>query len=560
MTNLVLSPVFFRELRAAARDKWTWRRRLICAAVALLGGVAIHGAQFGGLTAMATVKGLGMFQVLVWAIYCATFVAGTIFTADLLSGERRDGTMDLLLLTRLNPLELVLAKLLSASVETFSVLLGLMPFMFFPVMLGGVSLEAVVASVLVLMNSLFLSLVAGLVASALVQNGRAAMLISVFLCLVTALGGLGLAAGTHAASDWAWYSTVGLLLHAMGGTAFASLDSFLDYLLIQHLAGWFGILLAVLLVRAASQGTNLLNRVWEFLEARRVDAEKELRRGTRSREGLDEDPVAWLMTRERLSSAFLWAVIALLCAVVVPASFLFTKWWLEPATVAIACFVLHGSVKLWIALEATRRLAEDKRTGALQLMLATALTPKEVLRGLERGILRRFRKPMAVVLGIDLVFLALALREGSASAEIVVIVVQSMMIFFFDCFALVWMGLWDGASAANATRALIRTTLKILVLPWLLSVMLASVLAIGAGPGISSFYLLAASWFLVSYAANAGYYGISLNLLTRHVHELAAGVDASDAKPKTLAWLEEFHPPAQRAITPPPLPENPAAG
>lgn len=556
MIHFALSPVFFRELRSASRQKWTWRRRLICAGVALFGAVAIHSARFGGLAAMNAVHGQTMFLFLVWSIYCGALAAGAIFTADLLSGERRDGTMDLLLLTKLNPAELVLAKLLSASVETFSVLLGLMPFMAFPMILGGVSVESLGASVLVLMNTLFLSLVAGLAASASVRNGRTALLLTGLLSLSMAVGPLLLAGSGIAPASWAGFSTAGLLVMAAAGPTFVSGDPFLHGLLVQHLAGWFGVVVAVLLVRAASQGRTFLNRIWDGFEARRQKTEKELRRGRRNPRLLEANPVAWLITREQLPTALVWGTIALLALVVFPLSVFASDWWLNAETVTVACFVLHGSVKLWIALEATRRLAEDKRTGALQLVLATALTPKEVLRGLERGIVRRFRMPMGAVLAIDFLMVALAMARGGGSGEIVVVVVQSMLIFFFDCFALVWMGLWDGAAAPNATRALIRTTLKILVLPWLASFMLFALISASAGGGVQTFYLMAACWFFVSYVCNAGYYAVSLNQLTRHIHELAAGVDPSDAKRPALGWLEEYQPPRDR-LTPPPLPRDP---
>src|SRR5215468_1333048 len=48
----------------------------------------------------------------------------------------------------------------------------------------------------------------------------------------------------------------------------------------------------------------------------------------------------------------------------------------------------HYILCLWIAIQAPRRLADDKQSGALELLLCTPLTPREIVRG-SMGILRR---------------------------------------------------------------------------------------------------------------------------------------------------------------------------
>ena len=58
--------------------------------------------------------------------------------------------------------------------------------------------------------------------------------------------------------------------------------------------------------------------------------------------------------------------------------------------------VLNVALKMWIIVEAGRQLAEDKRSGAFELLLTTPLTMREIVRGQLRALRRQFLAPLIV--------------------------------------------------------------------------------------------------------------------------------------------------------------------
>ena len=66
--------------------------------------------------------------------------------------------------------------------------------------------------------------------------------------------------------------------------------------------------------------------------------------------------------------------------------------------------LLHGMLKGWVALEASRQLGTDRHNGALELLLCTPLDVPTILRGQWLAIVRQFAGPVCVVCVADLVF------------------------------------------------------------------------------------------------------------------------------------------------------------
>ena len=67
-------------------------------------------------------------------------------------------------------------------------------------------------------------------------------------------------------------------------------------------------------------------------------------------------------------------------------------------------------IKVWFALEAGKQLSEDRKQGALELLLSTPLTVQDILRGQRLALERQFLGPVMVVL------MVLFLVKGSAIA------------------------------------------------------------------------------------------------------------------------------------------------
>ncbi|HEV8541783.1 MAG TPA: ABC transporter permease, partial [Verrucomicrobiae bacterium] len=168
---MTLLPVMDRELRLAARSPRTYLARFVAGAAAL--AVAIYlvwlAKELGGAT------GAGVF-VLRFAGYAALAIclfAGVNRTADCLSSEKRQDTLGLLFLTHLKARDVVLGKLLAHSTSVLVMLLGIVPILALPILLGGVSAVELVRIPVALLNSLFFALCSGLPVSSLLRRQSA---------------------------------------------------------------------------------------------------------------------------------------------------------------------------------------------------------------------------------------------------------------------------------------------------------------------------------------------------------------------------------------------------
>src|SRR5881394_711598 len=125
-----------------------------------------------------------LFRVLFGFAFAYCLFIGARLTADCLSEEKRDGTLGLLFLTDLKGYDVVFGKLAATSVNSVYALLAILPVMSLPVQLGGVAASELWQSALVLLNTIFFSLAAGIFVSTLSRNERKAMFATVFVALL----------------------------------------------------------------------------------------------------------------------------------------------------------------------------------------------------------------------------------------------------------------------------------------------------------------------------------------------------------------------------------------
>ncbi len=118
---------------------------------------------------------------------------------------------------------------------------------------------------------------------------------------------------------------------------------------------------------------------------------------------LAQNPFYWLASRDRLpkiAGALLFGSVTALWLC------LFLGIFIAPLPVNLEAFNgvlfiafgLNLIFRCFVALEASRRFNEDRRSGALELILVTPLTPGEIFAGQQRALLRHFRGPLVVLL------------------------------------------------------------------------------------------------------------------------------------------------------------------
>ena len=165
-------PVMERELRAKARGRGVYWTRF---AVGLIGVfICLPQLFVPPVLSRGMITGHVTFQGMVGAGFLLCCSACWL-TADAISAERREGTLGLLLLTRVRFLDLLFGKLGSAGATVLGALLTLLPVLTVPLLAGGVTGGEIFREGLALLDALFFSLAAGLVASVYMRQRFAAL-------------------------------------------------------------------------------------------------------------------------------------------------------------------------------------------------------------------------------------------------------------------------------------------------------------------------------------------------------------------------------------------------
>lgn len=171
-----------RELELLARNWKTWLTRASIVLVAVLAWLAPMALGMPGLD-----NGKAALFVISSAAHFLAAFTSVLTTADCISREKREGTLELLLLTKLHPLDVISQKAIAATAPVFSGLGALLPFFMAPVLIGGVSGEEVVAAMLLVCGSALLSAAVGMLVSVFCRSMIQSMAVT-FLALVLFFG------------------------------------------------------------------------------------------------------------------------------------------------------------------------------------------------------------------------------------------------------------------------------------------------------------------------------------------------------------------------------------
>ncbi|MDB6027239.1 MAG: hypothetical protein JWM68_3462 [Verrucomicrobiales bacterium] len=528
-------PIVGRELRVAARKRSTHFTRLGAVLIAILIG-GFFGVGMQQMSAPPYIVGKSLFGVLAVLSFIYCIGVGILVTSDCLSVEKRDGTMGLLFLTDLRGYDVVLGKLVANSLNAFYGMLAIFPVLAVPLLLGGVTAREFARVMLVCVNLMFFSLASGMFASSVSREERKAMglsiLILILLSAVPPLLGLYFSARTN----WGSYPMAFLIPSPVYDCYFAFVpkaagiqDFFWWKIALTHGYAWLFLVLSCFIVPRSWQESSSSTKTasWRGFARWIVEGSRENRDALRRRL-LDTNAFLWLAGRGRGKTVVLWSFLLGLAVIWLWCWATFGKEWLNKGTYVFTAIFLHGILKYFMATEACRRFVEDRRSGALELLLSTPLTVQEIIRGQRLALLRQFSGPVLAVGIIDCLFLILGFNERNAYSSReetfwAVICLVGISIFIFDMIALGWVGMWLGMKSRGANRATLGSLARIVILRWVIfavSLMIFGWLSLFRSISHEE-YVFTLYWFAISVAINLLFMLLAKHNLNRKFLDIA---------------------------------------
>jgi hypothetical protein len=299
----------------------------------------------------------------------------------------------------------VLGKLLLALVIEMNTFLAIVPAVVLPLLVAGLKWKGIWLLVLGCANVVFFGLGLGLCSAVFLEEKKAALwsfLVVLPLAVLATPLSIFLPGGAPARviALVQLFNPCEALAHVQTVTAGLRPAAFWSPLLASHLLAWAligtgGKLLAPACRRQASRNSGGRARGWRPRWWKRSSSVA-LRTSL-----LDRNPFLWLTSRNGWATFQIWFFFGMIA--------LFWGWlsWLCIVVRAINILIVMvvGLAGSWIALllisvpaEACRRLAEDRHSGALEMLLCTPLPVECIVRGQWLALARRYLGPLLVTL------------------------------------------------------------------------------------------------------------------------------------------------------------------
>lgn len=397
-------------------------------------------------------SGLQAFQKFsLWLIF-GTIALVPLLTADCVSRERRQNTLELLFLTALRPGEIMVAKSIAGALRAVTLILACLPV--FPIffLLGGVGWQEVVLLMAFEGAALTIALLAGLWASSYFTGVVGASLASLAFSAL-------FAAGFLACFDPLQDTVILLLRLGLGlppptlGSSTSLAAQISTCLLLAAIPArvslWFLSRRLAHSTRGGGSGGRLSSLIaW----LAKPVAPGWLRRMRET--SLERNPIGWLQKRSWTTRVVKWpicaAIILLEVRLVGEASFFWGRdlFWLQQAMVV-------GLLGFAMSLMACVSFSAEKESGAFELLLVTPRTERDIVHGRLGGLLAEMAPSIGVLL------LLAALMEFS-----LVILLLPAALLLWCCAAV---GLRNSLRPGLLPLRLLRTVLEVLWLPTLLA-------------------------------------------------------------------------------------------
>ena len=466
---MLFSAIIDRELRISARNWRTYYSRALVGIWALglcLYLIFLMRAAFGGAAAGA--------QALVACTTLALALClfnGASRTCDTLSSEKREDTLGILFLTHLKPRDIVLGKLFAHGLRTAYLLIAITPILAIPIFVGGVSGVELMRMPLLLLNSLVLSLSIGLLISSVVRAQRMAQGVA---GLIIATLAFFVPAAAYLVDRYGHMPRVSLGLNLLSPFYALQMSAAGTFGLSTNLF-WSALALQLLMAIAALSGACwLLPHFWRIKASRGLRLKEWLAqaahgdnhvRRKRRRRMLSKNPIYWLNDRDRL--VVLGPILFAIGSFSITGALL---WYFEVprepvfAYLFVTLAVNDFTMRIRVAQIASVQLANDRQSGALEMILGTPLQVRDILSGIWTAIRRKLLWTYAGLLSAYGVIAALYLGPGAGWRWI--IVVFFLVFSVGDFIAMGYVAVWNALRMRHPQGATGHALLRVLILPW----------------------------------------------------------------------------------------------
>jgi ABC-type transport system involved in multi-copper enzyme maturation permease subunit len=411
-------PVITRELRAQARQSFTYWLRGLGVLTLLVGGV-----WFMDESAFEPNVGGFLYGRLHLMTYFALWLLVPLGAADCISRERREGTLGLLFLTPLRPPHIVIAKGFVHGLRATTFVVAIVPVLMIPFLLGGVVWQQAALSVVIFADAICWCLAAALVASSLARNNNRAMAFTMLFACFGFIGfpwlvGVGL--GINSPTTWntgyrqsTYDFFAGFWVVAMPVGDFSHVLRMFKLPQIVAAVGFASAVSVAVLVFAVVFAANCLRRLWRDQPAsarvekmervffRPVVGKKFLQRWMQRK--LEHNPIGWLEQRQWSGRLVTWSWFAIIISIY---SLALTDNNFFRNSEAIQN-VLGWLLAMSMAVTAAGSFRRERETGVLELLLVSPLSARQIINGRLRGLWGQFLPSILTLLSIWLYFMTL---------------------------------------------------------------------------------------------------------------------------------------------------------
>jgi len=445
-------PIVERELRAASRRRGLYWGRF---AAGLIAAVACASVVLAASDQPQNAGPAAFFGIAILAFLYAP-IAGLQATCDCLSEEKREGTLGLLFLTDLKGYDVVFGKLAATSVSALYGLVAIIPTLAIPLLLGGVNLAEFGRVALVAMNLLLFFLAVGMAASSICRTDQSAVLLAIAVSIIMVAAGPASVWGRGFNGVWSATSPIYACWMAfddnygIGGKPLFWLTT-----IATQLYFWVLLAIACFVTPRSWRERDVAAKTWR---------QRWFSRGP-SRRLLDANPFLWRSAARGLRQGWLWLMLGA-CVV---AWVLFVRSsgndYHDPGSDLFLLVMLNIVLKSAIAVESARAFSEERRSGALELLLSTPLDERQIIRGQRLALWRRFAPAIAAVLAahIFLLWTVDAEIEDRQSVTAIYLILAGSLVA--DTFAISWWSMWLGLRGRQPVRAALISMAWILGLP-----------------------------------------------------------------------------------------------